>query len=335
MLGAVPLRQVRLDAVGDVMLARWVAKRIDREGAESAFAGVRNEFDRADLVVGNLECALTSAPVAVRKPIVLRADPDKLAVLESAGFAALSLANNHSQDCGAAGVVEARRLLASAKIVPVGPSFDTVVLTRHGLRIGFIGIMDLPPIRLNRFGAWRREISRIREKTDIVVAMLHWGVEGSAKAGDAQRSLAASLAGLGVDLVLGSHPHVLQPLTWLPAPHHRRCLVAFSLGNFLFDARPGSERTSAILSVVLGPSGVVRYREIPVRIDHGFPVLGSFSARPPNRSHSAAPDHAVRPEYKVSLNAIAGSTRTASSRVLRHVSPFHASFNGQRPRLMI
>jgi poly-gamma-glutamate synthesis protein (capsule biosynthesis protein) len=225
------------------------------------------------MVVGNLECALTTAEFAAHKPILLRADPSMVSVLQGVPFAALSLANNHSQDCGPAGVAEARKLLLSAGIAPIGPSFDTVVLKRNGLRIGLIGLMDLPPVRLDGDGKWREEIRDLRGKSDVVVAMVHWGIEGSTHECEAQRSLARSLAHLGVDVVLGSHPHVLQPLKWLPGPGSRRCLVAYSLGNFLFDARAGKERMSEILSVRLGPCGVETYREISVRIDRGFPLV--------------------------------------------------------------
>lgn len=268
-------RSVVLDAVGDVMLARWVGRRIERDGTKAVFARVDREFKRADMVIGNLECALTTVNYALHKPILLAAKPATLPALKRAGFAALSLANNHAGDCGPSGVEESRTLLASAKIAAIGPGLQTAIIATRGIKIGLIGLMDLPPARLDLDGQWRKTVGDLRAKSDVVVAILHWGIEGLSQESEKQRALAKNLADLGVDLIVGSHPHVLQPIRWLPGPGHRRCLVAYSLGNFVFDARPGKERVSEILSVRLGHSGVEGFRTIPVRIVRGFPELGS------------------------------------------------------------
>ncbi len=264
-------RHVTLDAVGDVMLGRWVAKRMERLGANSALAGVRAEFGRADLVVGNLECALTNAPFALQKPILLRASPRFLPALT--GFSALSLANNHASDCGEAGVKESQKLLESARIVPVGPGLSSEIIVRNGLRIGFLGMQDLPPSWLDTAGPWQDAVRRLRKQVDVEIVMVHWGIEGSSLECNEQKVLAIKLATLGVDLVLGCHPHVFQPIRWLPSTGGHRCLVAFSLGNFLFDARSGLERKSMILQVSLGVKGVNGYRTIPIRIEHGYPRI--------------------------------------------------------------
>ncbi len=72
-----------------------------------------------------------------------------------------------------------------------------------------------------------------REMADIVVVSVHWGVEDSHNVVDGQRSLAQSFADWGADVVIGTHPHVIQEMAWVQSVDGRQVLVAYSLGNFL------------------------------------------------------------------------------------------------------
>ena len=264
LVALLPIRDVNLVAVGDVMLGRWVGRRIKREGVDSPFRSVAPLLRNADLAVGNLECALTGAHFTVEKRFLLRASPAVAPALKRAGFGLLSLANNHSEDCGARGVKDSQRWLSAARIEPLGPSDQPVIVNRNGLRIGFMGLRDLPGFPR----AKDAQVAALRKQVDVLVVMIHWGIEESPRESPAQRKLAKKLAADGVDLILGSHPHVLQPIRW-----ENHCLVAYSLGNFIFDARPGKERESEILSVKLGPHGVETYSTTPVSIVRGYPEL--------------------------------------------------------------
>lgn len=77
------------------------------------------------------------------------------------------------------------------------------------------------------------KVRRARELADVVVVSVHWGVEDSHNVSAHQRSLAADYANWGADVVLGTHPHVVQELEWLQSDDERQVLVAYSLGNFL------------------------------------------------------------------------------------------------------
>ncbi len=246
--------QVRIDAVGDVMLARWVGRRIERLGPPSMLKGVRSEFQKADFVYGNLECALTNRPIARPKLVELRADPKEAPALK--GFSVLSLVNNHSADCGPPGVLDAANRLSRLGIKRLQPGLKPVFLHRRGITIGFLGLIDLPGYFLEL--GWDLAITAARKRCDVLCVGIHWGVEGSAEPSADQISMASTFASLGVDVVLGCHPHVLQPIRELKGPNGRKCLVAFSLGNFVFDARPGAEAQSEILSLYRTQSTVYR-----------------------------------------------------------------------------
>ena len=78
---------------------------------------------------------------------------------------------------------------------------------------------------------------------------------------------------LGADLIIGSHPHVVQPIKWITSPAGKRCLVAYSLGNFVFDAPPGDQRMSVCLSVSLNRTGTQSFQQKQLNLEKGFPVI--------------------------------------------------------------
>jgi poly-gamma-glutamate synthesis protein (capsule biosynthesis protein) len=101
----------------------------------------------------------------------------------------------------------------------------------------------------------------------VVIATFHWGVERSTSPDGLQRSLAQTAFGAGADLVIGAHPHVLQPIN-----RNGRRLVAYSLGNFVFISSPGTEATG-ILKLRLSTRGVEGARLRPATIVDGRPRL--------------------------------------------------------------
>jgi poly-gamma-glutamate synthesis protein (capsule biosynthesis protein) len=266
------LPSIDLAAVGDIMLGRWVGAEITRHGPDYPFTLSRRELRHADLAVGNLECVLGSAPFAVRKRFLLRGNSLEASVLKRAGFAALTLANNHSLDCGPTGLSETLKALSSAHVSAFGAVASPSVLTRKGVRIAFLGYCDFPNdsggsgICYTNEARLRADISSARQVADIVVVFWHWGVELSSTVSPRQRHLARLAAADGADVVFGAHPHVLQPIEWIRRPYGRRCLIAYSLGNFVFDAHPGRESRTEILHVILRRDGVRGYRVTPYRI---------------------------------------------------------------------
>jgi poly-gamma-glutamate synthesis protein (capsule biosynthesis protein) len=255
-----------LDAVGDVMLGRHIADRLMAGKPADAFQGVRPALFQADFVVGNLECALTHQPFRATKPNLLRG-PESLAK-QLAGFSLVSLANNHSGDCGPGGINDTFKSLAGASVQ--GAYVRPVFIDHRGLRLGFVALCDLDGYRLDHR---ERAIAEAVNGSDVAVALVHWGNEGAVQPAASQRLLARRLYRLGIKLILGSHPHVLQPIEPLGGDG----MVAYSLGNFVFDVpfpkAFAAERESMILRVTLDKHGVRSYERIPTWLKHGFPQL--------------------------------------------------------------
>ncbi len=141
-----PSLRVNLEAVGDIMLARTIADRVQAAGPEIVFAGVQSELDSADILVGNLECALTASGERQIKSYTFAAPPEMAQTLALAGFDVLSLANNHAMDYGGQGLLDTRNTLDSTGLPVWVPGTNARRSAHSGHRgaqrtaIGFFGL---------------------------------------------------------------------------------------------------------------------------------------------------------------------------------------------------
>jgi poly-gamma-glutamate synthesis protein (capsule biosynthesis protein) len=296
-----PEETITLAAVGDILLDRGVGRQIERHGADYPFRHAAPILREADIAFGNLECPISESGRLVIKPYRFRAHPRVLDGLVNAGFDILSLANNHTLDCGRDGLIETMERLQARGVRFVGAggtraqAEEPVVLEAKGVRVAFAGFCDFIPegvfLREDRASiamaseeGVRRAVKRARERADIVVVSFHWGIEYRARPSPRQIELAYAAADAGADLVLGHHPHVLQGLEVRrvqTGSGQRNVLIAYSLGNFVFDPRGEEPSRTMILRVVLRKTGLVRAEILPFRLEDGAP-------RPAASAESAA-----------------------------------------------
>ncbi|MGE5594869.1 MAG: CapA family protein [Hyphomicrobiales bacterium] len=278
-------RTVTLRAVGDVMLARSVAAHVTEADPAGPFAGVQALLADGDITVGNLECALSERGTPAPKGYTFEAPPLAARGLADAGFDVVAMANNHSMDFGGTALLDSLDALADAGVGVAGAGRDAaeaaapVIVERNGYRVAFLAFADVPPesggydVRSWAAGpdapgiAWldpdavTEAVSRAAEYADFVVVLFHWGIEGSQTVTAAQRSMGHAAIDAGATLVIGSHPHVLQEVE-----EYGGGLIAYSLGNFVFDGFEGAANETGILSVTLGEDGVESWEMLPAEI---------------------------------------------------------------------
>jgi poly-gamma-glutamate synthesis protein (capsule biosynthesis protein) len=247
----VELASVRLVAVGDILMHQDVqrAAREAESGLRALWQDVEPLLQGADIAFANLETPVAPTSGLPGRPFMFNGPPELPAALKASGFTVLSTANNHAYDQGVAGVVETLDRLRAEHLVPVGSGAtrreaeQPQVVQVRGLRVAFLGFTDLYNINLNRKDSepWVRgldpaaaaeAVRAVRPLADVVVVSIHWGVEYQHDPLPRQREVAARLCAAGADLILGTHPHVLQPVERL-ASGGNRTLVAYSLGNFV------------------------------------------------------------------------------------------------------
>jgi len=284
-------QNVSIAACGDVLLDRGVAAEIRQHGVTYPFSHVRSTLRKADIAFANLECPLVSGGIPVVKKFTFHVNPTSAACLNDAGLDILSVANNHTLDYGRSGLVQTMDTLGRHKLAWCGAGKSLADATKptirviHGVRVAFVGFCDFVPVgvflrddRPTQVMASeeniRQSIALARQEADVVVASFHWGIEFSPRPSDRQRHLGRYAAKCGADLVLGHHPHVLEGFE-IARNGSRRTLIAYSLGNFVFDQRLGfnhDRESTLILNVILSKSGLVSASFLPAVIDHCAPT---------------------------------------------------------------
>ena len=258
-------RTVRLALLGDLMVGRGV------HAGPDSLSTLASDLKGADLSLANLESPLAPGGATGAAGLLsdagynLCADSARAALFPVWGLDLLSLANNHRFDCGSSGVESTVQALTALGLTPVGPGLQPVYREINGLKLVFLACDDiLAPIDL---GAAVQAIQSARSSGAVVVVSVHWGLEYQQGASDRQKALARQFAQAGAALVVGTHPHVLQPAAWIPTAQGKT-LVLYSLGNALFDqAGLPDTRQSALVVVTLAASGVQSTRIVPFEID--------------------------------------------------------------------
>jgi poly-gamma-glutamate synthesis protein (capsule biosynthesis protein) len=281
---------VRLMAVGDVMLAQSIGRRIKQDGPLAPWAKVKPYFDQADLVVANLECVISDRGTPWRKTFTFRAPIAAAQSLVAGGIDAVTDANNHAVDYGFDSFADTLHYLDAAGVGHFGGGANLaaarapLILTRNGLRIAFLGYVlpfsGKPAFNTKQWAATASssglaigypdvvtaDVKAAKQLADIVIVMVHGGIEYSFQPSKAQKKFDVAAFNAGAALVIGAHPHVLQGYVF---QNHQA--IAYSEGNFVFDRFTGNENDTAILDVTLSADGVDSLNWIPIEIHNGFP----------------------------------------------------------------
>ena len=239
----------------------------------ASLAYLTPELQAADLSLAALESPIAKyPPTAIANTAYnLCAWAPRAELLSIWGLDLLSVANNHRFDCGPDGANETASILTNIGLTPVGSGPEPVYRQVNSLKLAFLAFDDiLAP--LDGIAA-AQAIRSARAQAAVVVVSVHWGAEYQSGASDRQKTLAQQFAEAGATLVVGTHPHVLQPAAWIPSAHGKT-LVLYSLGNALFD-QPGlpDTRQAALVVITLDPHGVKSVRVMPFEIDPAHSLI--------------------------------------------------------------
>jgi hypothetical protein len=286
-LGRLHVRPLSIAAVGDVNLGDRPGTAIARYGVRYPWLSVAPVLRAADIAIANLECSVSTRGYPVPgKQYTFRGKPSSLhAMARYAGVDAVTLANNHTLDYGRLAFADTLSYAHEYGLKTVGGGRNLDVARRPalfrlgGIRVAFLGYSDVRPLGFDAGPTWSgtapafpsyisSDVRRAKSRgADGVVVYFHWGTERTFSPNARQRALAAVAFDAGATIVLGAHPHVLQPIE----PRRRR-LVAWSLGNFVFGANtPGTESTG-ILRLRMGQGGLRYYSFRRARIGGVFGI---------------------------------------------------------------
>lgn len=244
---------ITLAFAGDVLLSDHVLNAYQKGGGINGVvdASLLQAAEEADLFMVNQEFPFSDRGTAAPdKQFTFRLPPEKVRLLQEMGIDLVTLANNHALDFGTEALLDTCATLDGAGIPYVGAGEDldrakALYTIRLGQwTVGFLGATRVIPVAdwaATPYGPGMlstydptillEEIRRAKETCDLVVVYVHWGIEREAYPKDYQRQLGCQYIDAGADLVIGSHPHVLQGIGY-----HNGKPIVYSLGNFVFGS---------------------------------------------------------------------------------------------------
>jgi poly-gamma-glutamate synthesis protein (capsule biosynthesis protein) len=310
-------RNITMMAVGDIMLGRKVARQAKGKEQEWIFSEVKHILKQADLVIGNLETPIidTREKPAHSARVPLKASEEVVKELKYAKFGIMNVANNHILDYGEKGLINTLEVLKSHQIHYVGAGRNInearcpLRIRVKDLIITFLSYCSSYNATINKAGTAPLDIKKIREDiadtkkdSDIIIVSLHHGVEYADYPTPGFIRLARQVIDSGAQVALGHHPHVLQGIE-----EYHGGVIAYSLGNFVFDLADENIRQAAykrclltekygvrfavddnrpsqsmILEIELNDEGFLNYKVHPVLIGEDFrpvPLEGKESEK--------------------------------------------------------
>lgn len=234
------------------------------------FEGIKPELDAADVTFCNLEVPTAGVDFGISGYPTFNAPTEFARDLHgAAGCDLVNTATNHTADKGAAGVAATRAAwdaLQPSYVSGANRSAEeqrTVpVMEKDGIKIALVSFAEysnapIDDVSLNLMSndALVQELmTKARETADVVIVSAHWGTEDSHEVNDQQRGFAQRVADLGADVIIGTGPHVLQPVAWLDRSGGGKTLVWYSIGNMLNTQLTLDQRTGVIAGFELTKS---------------------------------------------------------------------------------
>jgi poly-gamma-glutamate capsule biosynthesis protein CapA/YwtB (metallophosphatase superfamily) len=276
--------RVKVSAMGDMLPHDTVnAAALQPDGSYDYtpfLSSIKPLVADSDIVFCNQEVSSAGAAFGISGYPVFNA-PEKFSadLVNGAGCNAINIANNHMADKGQDSINATRavwdnlgpRLISGANRSPEEQQVVTVTDVQ-GIKFALVSFAEYSNVPatdygLNVFGndaVLTSVMATARANADVVLVSMHWGTEYSNGVNDAQRNEAARLVELGADVIIGTGPHVLEPVEWIPATDGSQTLVWFSIGNLLSTQLEISQLIGGIaqFDVVKTPAGVISI-EVP------------------------------------------------------------------------
>ncbi len=279
------MNKLTLGAVGDISFAGRLEELVRKKGDDFAFEHVMGVLGGADVLFGNMESVMAGDELLAEKvsQSVLVGGEHVWKSLRVAGFDVLNQAANHVLDCGWRGVVNTSKRIRNAGAQGLGVDENSenarrmVVVEKKGMRVGFLGYLE--PNNCTLEGGGGRvsyfdidevvcDVKRSRGEVDILVVSIHADMEFRAGPSMVRVGWCRRIAEAGAGVILCHHPHVPQGIEkW------GDCLIAYSLGNFIFKmddyqvgGSPNTKRSHVLLMDIEDGKVVGWHREY-FRID--------------------------------------------------------------------
>jgi poly-gamma-glutamate synthesis protein (capsule biosynthesis protein) len=318
-------------AVGDIGFIGEVSKNIDVYGPEHPFHYVEPILSEGDIVFGNLEKPFAKNRQPFFKYLSKKsiANAKGIDSLVHGHFNIVSLANNHILDFGPEGLAYTMNLLNEKGIKYVGAGYNLeearkpVIMEKKGCRIGFLAYSKksektatkskpgAAPIDYKN--VIREDIFEIRNKADILIVSLHFGLMYTDFPTIEDREVSRRIIECGADIIIGHHPHVIQGMEY-----YSKGIIIYSLGEFLFDSKMGNvhiewaedkRKESLISCLSLSQNGISDIKIYPIILNASYqPRYPEFSIQEKIKTRFDKMSKIIYTQNKSELNKSLGFT---------------------------
>lgn len=247
---------VSLVAVGDNLIHNTLISAGEQEDGSldysSFYENIKNDISSADIAVINQETILGGSEFEYTGYPVFNSPWEIGTAAIDAGFDIFTCATNHSLDKGYAGIEQECAFFDQhPEVVHVGTNdseedYNSIIYyEKNSIRFAILNytygtngipIPESSPWCVNMMDKEKitADVNAAKQNADVIIVFPHWGTENSASVSDYQREYVQLFSDLGVDIVIGTHPHVLQPVEWVEnETTGKKMLVYYSLGNFI------------------------------------------------------------------------------------------------------
>jgi len=287
--------KITLTAVGDVLIhdrVYNVAKTDDSYDFAPMLKEMKPYLQAGTVTFANQESVMGGSKIGVSTYPSFNSPKEIGEQLQEYGVDVVNLANNHTLDRGEDAILSSIKHWKDLDMTYFG-AYESkedqetlrVYDTEEGISLGFVGYtygtngIEVPAgkeylVNYIDREQMKKDIQEANEKADVTVVSLHFGVEYETNPNEEQKELAQLAADEGADIVLGHHPHVLQPVEWVEGKNGNQTFVAYSLGNFFTGQEDLSNRIGGILNLEIekekdGEIDIHSPSFLPTYVSHG------------------------------------------------------------------
>ncbi len=261
-------KPVKILFVGDMMFDRYIRQTAERKGSDFVFAGVKEILAGNDLVVGNLEGPITDkasvsvgSEIGARDNYIFTFNPDVASELWKNNVKLVNIGNNHILNFGNDGLTQTKENLQNNKVDFFGdPAGEKriAVWNQKGLKLAFVSYNQFEKDGVAKTLADIKAAKQMN--ADEVVLYAHWGTEFVGQSDAKIKDLAHGFIDSGADLIIGSHPHVVQD-----KEQYQGKMIYYSLGNFIFDQYFSFETQQGLaVQLEIDTKKQTTFKELPV-----------------------------------------------------------------------
>lgn len=283
---------------GDILIhyTNWEDAQIGPESYDftPAFAAIKPIIQQANFAFANEETIPGGIELGLQSYPQFNSPSEVIDALADTGFNLIQQASNHTLDQGEAGIAKAyEKWQEYPDVAVVGSATsqaqrdEVAIIEQNGIKAAFLAYtygtngMPIPNeynVNLIDRTLITADVKRAQEQADLVIVGMHWGDEGSSEVNAMQREYGQLLADLGVDIIVGTHPHVLQPVEWLTGKDGNQTYAIWSMGNALSTQLEIPNLTGGIFGIIIDKVTTGETSEIQLRNPFVIPTWNYYTA---------------------------------------------------------